>query len=80
MQHHRQQCGCRTRVKVQGGRDREWIETLEEHVDFTNYVSTGDGMWVEGFKEGVYTNNREMTIGLVCALSPVPSSVLHGLA
>jgi ADP-ribosylglycohydrolase len=47
---------------------REWIE---EHVDFTDYVSTGDGMWAEGFKEGVYTDDTEMTIGLVCALPSV---------
>lgn len=46
-------------------KSREWIE---EHVDFTDYVSTGDGMWAEGFKEGVYTDDTEMTIGLVKAL------------
>jgi hypothetical protein len=44
-------------------KSREWIE---EHVDFTDYVNTGDGMWAEGFEEGVYTDDTEMTIGLVC--------------
>lgn len=38
-------------------------------MDFTDYVSTGDGMWAEGFKEGVYTDDTEMTIGLVCVPS-----------
>lgn len=48
-------------------KSREWIE---EHVDFTDYVSTGDGMWAEGFKAGVYTDDTEMTIGLVCVPFP----------
>ncbi len=41
-------------------KSREWIE---EHVDFTDYVSTGDGMWAEG------TDDTEMTVGLVCVPS-----------
>jgi ADP-ribosylglycohydrolase len=43
-------------------KSREWIE---EHVDFNDYTNTGDGMWAEGFMEGVYTDDTEMTIGLV---------------
>jgi ADP-ribosylglycohydrolase len=45
-------------------KSREWIQA---HVDFTRYVNAREGVWAEGFADGKYTDDTEMTLGLVCA-------------
>jgi ADP-ribosylglycohydrolase len=44
-------------------KSREWIQA---HVDFTRYVNAREGAWAEGFADGKYTDDTEMTLGLVC--------------
>lgn len=36
-----------------------------ENVDFTHYVNAREGEWAVGFGEGKYTDDTEMTLGLV---------------
>lgn len=43
-------------------KSREWIA---ENVDFTRYVNAREGKWAEGFAVGKYTDDTEMTLGLV---------------
>lgn len=46
-------------------KSREWIQA---HVDFTRYVNAREGAWAEGFADGKYTDDTEMTLGLMKAL------------
>ena len=41
---------------------REW---MREHVKFDKYINSRPGNWAVGFKEGMYTDDTEMNIGVV---------------
>jgi hypothetical protein len=38
---------------------------MDAHVNFTRYVNAREGVWAEGFGAGKYTDDTEMTLGLV---------------
>jgi ADP-ribosylglycohydrolase len=44
---------------------RDWIR---ENVDFTAYVNKREGPWAVGYTPGKYTDDTEMTVGLMKAL------------
>jgi len=38
---------------------------MREHVKFDKYINSRPGNWAVGFKEGMYTDDTEMNIGVV---------------